>query len=152
MFLWAENRPKRKAQIRICFWDTAGQHKSHASLLAAVGKQLEVEWRKTVITFHYLCARRRCVFCHCAWHGWACQRWMEIITWVCGQLCWRGVLIPFSRAGKGINQDFGVENCCYLPKIPSLLALFPVTGHVLKFRCYCFSWDRTRSINVQLFH
>jgi hypothetical protein len=33
-----------------CFGDTDGQHKCHVSLIAAIVKQLEVEWGKTRIT------------------------------------------------------------------------------------------------------
>lgn len=69
--------------------------------------------------------------------GFGCQRWMNIIIWVCGQPSWQGNLIPFFRFAESSHQVLRWENCHCLPKTP--LVLFPVIGscsaiHILLFK------------------
>lgn len=132
---WEQTR--RKTQYHVYFWDTDRHPRSHASLLAAVVKPLEWSRRRLSLCFITRPGTRYMVLPQVHSLG-RCQRWMNIITWVCGQPSWHRNLIPCSRFAESFNQDLRWENCHYLPKAPSELVLFPVIGscsaaHMLLF-------------------
>lgn len=90
------------------------------------------------------------------WHK--CMAWKEMSEidrnhyMRCGQPSWHGNFIPFSRFGKGINQDLGGGNRCCLPRHPLCWTCFLLLGHVLRFIFYCLSWGKARAVTVWLFH